>query len=200
MSIRSVGYHFFLGSSSLYVIHKWRLNLNTSKMNKIEFKRKLAQQAPYLELYARGFTNNSDDALDLVQDTALKAVKYFRSFKDGTNLKSWLYTIMRNTFINKYRRIQRINTLVIRQEQISNANLLASSTKNKGESNFILDDIQKALRGLNKEYYTPFMMYYEGYKYHEIAEHLGIPIGTVKTRIHVARKTMKKVLSVYKNH
>lgn len=168
-------------------------------MNKIEFKRKLAQQAPYLELYARGFTNNSDDALDLVQDTALKAVKYFQSFKDGTNLKSWLYTIMRNTFINKYRRIQRINTLVIRQEQISNANLLASSTKNKGESNFILDDIQKALRALNKEYYTPFMMYYEGYKYHEIAEHLAIPIGTVKTRIHVARKTMKKALSVYKN-
>ncbi|MGE8242849.1 MAG: RNA polymerase sigma factor, partial [Sphingobacterium sp.] len=69
---------------------------------------------------------------------------------------------------------------------------------NQGESKFVMEDIHEALSNLSEEYYIPFSLYFEGFKYHEISEHLNIPIGTVKTRIHVARKLMKRSLSAYK--
>ena len=167
-------------------------------MNNLEFNTLVIQQADSLKLYAKNFTRDQDDANDLVQDTLLKAVTYFNNFKEGTNLKGWLYTIMKNTFINNYRRIVKTNSFITKEEEITHANLVVSATKNKGENKFVMEDINQALTSLSDEYYVPFTMYFEGYKYHEISEHLDIPIGTVKTRIHVARKTMKKTLSVYK--
>jgi RNA polymerase sigma-70 factor (ECF subfamily) len=132
-----------------------------------------------------------------VQDTLLKAVTYFKNFREGTNLKGWLYTIMKNTFINNYRRITKLNSFLTKEEEISPANLMVSASYNQGENKFIADDIQNTMSNLTDDYYVPFNMYYEGYKYHEISEHLDIPIGTVKTRIHMARKTMKKKLTAY---
>ena len=167
-------------------------------MNKIEFNTLVIRQADSLRMYARNFTRDQDDANDLVQDTLLKAVTYFKNFKEGTNLKGWLYTIMKNTFINNYRRVVKTNSFITKEEEITNANLVVSATKNKGENKFIMDDINYALSSLSEDYYVPFTMYFEGYKYHEISDHLNIPIGTVKTRIHVARKVMKKTLSAYK--
>src|SRR5690606_14089893 len=90
-----------------------------------------------------------------------------------------------------------VNTLVTKSDEISSANLAYSATNNRGEGKFIMDDIREALAELSDEYYVPFTMYFEGYKYHEIAVHLDIPIGTVKTRIHVARKSLKKSLKSY---
>ncbi len=112
-------------------------------------------------------------------------------------MKGWLYTIMKNTFINNYRRFVKISTFVTKTDEISSSQLSFSATNNGGEQKFVMDDIKSALSNLQKEYYVPFTMYFEGFKYHEIADHLQIPIGTVKTRIHVARKLLKKDLKAY---
>jgi RNA polymerase sigma factor (sigma-70 family) len=166
-------------------------------MTNIEFSTLVTRQASSLKIYALRFTHDSDDANDLVQDTILKAITYYNKFKEGTNLKGWLYTIMKNTFINNYRRIVKIGSFVTKTDEISSQQLSYSASKNLGESKFVMDDIKSALANLQKEYYIPFTMYFEGYKYHEIADHLTIPIGTVKTRIHVARKMLKDDLKVY---
>jgi len=163
----------------------------------MEFDTLVIAHSDSLKVYAKNFTKDHDDANDLVQETLLKAVTYFNNFKEGTNLKGWLYTIMKNTFINNYRRVVKTNTFIQKDDEISSANLFVSATKNQGENKFIMEDINEALASLSEEYYVPFSMYFEGYKYHEISEHLEIPIGTVKTRIHVARKVMKKHLNVY---
>lgn len=167
-------------------------------MNKIEFNTLVIKHSDSLKLYARNFTKDQDDANDLVQDTLLKAITYFKNFREGTNLKGWLYTIMKNTFINNYRRLTKSNSFITKEEEISPMNLVVSATKNLGENKFMMEDINSALTMLSDDYYRPFTMYFEGYKYHEISEHLNIPIGTVKTRIHVARRVMKKTLSAYK--
>lgn len=167
-------------------------------MTKYEFDTLVLEQSDSLKLYAKKFTNDYEDANDLVQDTLLKAVTYFNNFREGTNLKGWLYTIMKNTFINNYRRIVKTNSFITKEDEISNSNLNLSASKNQGENKFVMEDINLALSKLSEDYYVPFSMYFEGYKYHEISEHLDIPIGTVKTRIHIARKVMKKSLSTYK--
>lgn len=166
-------------------------------MNKLEFNTLIIQQSESLRAYAKNFTRDQDDANDLVQDTLLKAVTYFTNFREGTNLKGWLYTIMKNTFINNYRRIIKTNSFISKEEEISSANLVVSASQNIGENRFVMDDINQALANLSEDYYIPFTMHFEGYKYHEISDHLNIPIGTVKTRIHVARKVMKKTLTAY---
>jgi RNA polymerase sigma-70 factor (ECF subfamily) len=157
----------------------------------------VTRQADSLKLYALRFTHDVEDANDLVQDTLLKALSYCNKFKEGTNLKGWLYTIMKNTFINKYRRFVKIGTMVIQSEDIQYSNLMYSASTNQGESKFVMDDIKNAMENLSDDYFVPFSMYFDGHKYHEIAEHLTIPIGTVKTRIHVARKLLKKSLNDY---
>jgi len=162
-----------------------------------EFESLVSKQAPTLKVQALNFTRDEQDAEDLVQDTMLKAITYYSKFQEGTNLKGWLYTIMKNTFINNYRKIVRTSGVVIKSEEISSSNLLYSSTKNRGENSFVMDDIKEALGKLSEDYYVPFTMYFEGYKYQEIANYLGIPIGTVKTRIHMARLMLKKSLRPY---
>lgn len=166
-------------------------------MTKNEFALQLNDHSVSLQSFALNFTRDVEDANDLVQDTMLKAVTYYGKFKEGTNLKGWLFTIMKNTFINNYRRLVKTNSLITQSEDISSANLLYSAATNASESKFVMGDINKALANLQPEYYVPFIKYFEGFKYHEIAEELNIPIGTVKTRIHVARQILKKHLKTY---
>jgi len=162
-----------------------------------EFESMVSRQASTLKVHALNFTRDEQDAEDLVQDTILKAITYHSKFQEGTNLKGWLYTIMKNTFINNYRKIIRTSGVVIKSEEISSSNLMYSSTENRGENSFVMDDIKEALSKLSEDYYVPFTMYFEGYKYQEIADYLCIPIGTVKTRIHMARIMLKKSLRTY---
>lgn len=165
--------------------------------NMTDFNRELYLYKDSLRSFAFSFTKDADDADDLVQDTLLKAIHYATKFKDGTNLKGWLYTILKNTFINSYRRKVKINTLVSVTDEISSDQLRHSASNNRGENKCMMDDIHKALDKLQPEYYIPFIRYFEGYKYHEIAEDLNIPIGTVKTRIHAARGILKNNLKMY---
>ena len=166
-------------------------------MKTLEFTSMLTNHRSSLKMYALHFTHDADDANDLVQDTMLKAITYYTKFREGTNIKGWLYTIMKNTFINNYKKMVRVSAFVLRADEISSANLMYSATRNLAEPKFIMDDLQNALKKLPDTYLVPFNMYFEGYKYYEIAEHLDLPIGTVKTRIHVARQLIKKYLKPY---
>jgi RNA polymerase sigma factor (sigma-70 family) len=147
--------------------------------------------------FAFSFTKDTDDANDLFQETMLKAINYSSQFKEGTNLKAWLYTIMRNTFINNYRKSSKTDRIMTVTDDLTSDKLFLSASMNASEGKFVMDDIYKALEKLQPEYYIPFIKYFEGYKYHEIADDLKIPIGTVKTRIHVARQILKKQLRIY---
>ncbi|RZK41842.1 MAG: RNA polymerase sigma factor [Pedobacter sp.] len=152
-----------------------------------------------LKAHAIGFTHDENDAEDLIQDTLLKAYTYFGNFKPGTNFKGWLFTIMKNTFINNYRRNARVQKVVTVEEEISASQLMFNPSRNNGELKFINADIHKALKSLPSQLYQPFMMYFEGYKYQEIADEFKMPVGTVKTRIHHARIHLKKYLQVYED-
>lgn len=151
-----------------------------------------------LRSFALKFTRDEDDANDLIQDTMMKAFRYINRYQDGTNLKGWLYTIMRNTFINNYRKSKRAAELITQSEELSSAQLNTSATKNFAEGTFVLGDIQGALANLAEQYRVPFVRYVEGYKYEEIAAELSIPLGTVKTRIHEARRILSRKLQMYR--
>ena len=165
---------------------------------KKEFKYKVSDESRPLRAYALKLTRDMDDANDLVQETMLKAFVNEEKFQEGTNLKGWLYTIMKNIFINKYRRAVKSN---IFNDPTDNQFFINSSSlthRNDGEGNLIMKEITNALGGLNDNLKTPFMMSYRGYKYEEIASYLQIPLGTVKVRIHNARKELMKKLDSYK--
>ncbi len=163
----------------------------------LNFNSLIEQYRTKLRAYAMGFTHDEDDADDLIQDTLMKAFTYFSNFKSGTNFRAWLFTIMKNTFINNYRKATRTQGIVITEDDISANNLMHSATSNLGELKFINEDIARALHTLPPNLYEPFMKYFEGYKYHEIAEAYQMPVGTVKTRIHHARQQLKKYLKIY---
>ncbi|MEM6264499.1 MAG: RNA polymerase sigma factor [Bacteroidota bacterium] len=118
-------------------------------------------------------------------------------FTDGTNLKAWLYTIMKNTFITNYHRVVKRKTFIDTTDNLHFINSSTHVTDNKAGTKLVMDEIQSAIEDLNYEYKTPFLMHFKGYKYHEIAEILNIPIGTVKNRIHIARKELKEKLNTY---
>jgi RNA polymerase sigma factor (sigma-70 family) len=152
-----------------------------------------------LRNYALQLTQNLDDANDLLQETFLKGMTYADKFKKGTNLKGWLFTIMRNTFINNYRRNTKRNSFMDTQEEqyiIDKAETY--NTFNLGEVKFIRNDIEKAIDKLPRDLRITFEMNILGYKYHEIADRLNIPIGTVKTRIFVAKRKLREYLADYK--
>jgi len=147
--------------------------------------------------FAMSYTHNVEDADDLVQDTFLKAIRYAKNFKKGTNLKAWLFMILKNTFLNSYRKKRLIKKIIDDQTDISFHSGI-NAVVNMGLGKCMMDDIHEALKNLPPQYYIPFVRYFEGYKYHEIAKELNIPIGTVKTRIHIARGSLKSNLKMYR--
>lgn len=163
-----------------------------------EFTAEVQHLSYALKPAAMTLTRDQDDAKDLVQETLLKALTNREKFKAGTNLKAWLYTIMRNSFINNYHKITR------RSSQAGSGEAWAQLphdprfiAHNEASGTFVLQDVQQALKGLDADFRRPFLMYFTGYKYLEIADKLQIPIGTVKNRIHIARKELKQRLKVY---
>ena len=115
-------------------------------------------------------------------------------FDEGTNIKAWLFTIMRNIFINNYRRDKR---RVVVKESSDKPRLLENAgpvVSNGSEKQFMAESIRNAMKEVNKDFTEPFLMYNEGFHYHEISEKLDIPLGTVKSRIFVARRELRSRL------
>jgi RNA polymerase sigma factor (sigma-70 family) len=168
-------------------------------MTALEFTYAVSKTSKALRPFAMRLTRDYDDANDLLQDTMLKAFMNREKFSDGTNLKAWLYTIMKNTFITNYQRLVRKRTFIDTTDNLHYLNAPGHTEQNGAQSTFALQDIETALAGLDENHRHPFLMYFRGFKYHEIADRLSIPIGTVKNRIHLARKELKAKLYMYAN-
>ncbi len=140
-------------------------------------------------------TRDYNDASDLLQETMMKAFRNKHRFQEGTNLSAWLHTIMRNSFISNYQRMVRQKTFIDNSTGYHHLNTSSTYVSNDTLSNINYDELEKEIMNLSKLYRIPFHMYYKGFKYHEIADRLELPLGTVKNRIHVARKQLKEVIS-----
>lgn len=159
-------------------------------MTKNTFAQIFQENIPNLHAFALQLTRDKNDAEDLYQDTIYKAIRYRHLYKPKTNLQAWLMTIMRNTFINEWRRRKRKQQIA--ELQIPGVTFSQTTpVRNAGEENIVLQEIMKALEELDQGLSKPFLMAYKGYKYEEIAEEMGLPLGTVKSRIHQARKLLK---------
>jgi RNA polymerase sigma-70 factor (ECF subfamily) len=167
-------------------------------MTALEFTNEVQHLSYSLKPVALNLTRDRDEAQDLVQETLLKALTHQDKFKPGTNLKAWLYTIMRNSFINNYNKITKRSSHVSQEDYLlfshSDPSFIA---QNGAGAAFFLQDVRQAMRHLHADFRRPFLMYFTGYKYLEIADRLQIPIGTVKNRIHLARKELKHLLHGY---
>ena len=166
-------------------------------MSTIEFNQVLVHNSDYLRPFAMTLTRDPESAKDLVQETLYRALANKEKYLDGTNIKAWLYTIMRNIFINNYRRNARQQTIF---DSTPNDFLLDHnqfSTVNSAEANLSVKHIYQSIHQLPDIFKTPFQLYFEGYKYHEIAQVLQEPLGTIKSRIHFARKLLKEQVERY---
>jgi RNA polymerase sigma-70 factor (ECF subfamily) len=150
-----------------------------------------------LQRFAMSLTSDRDTALDLVQDTYLKAITYKDKFVDYTNLKAWVFTIMKNTFINNYRRNVKENTIIDGTQDLFYINQPHDKGFISPESSYSEGEIEKAIDSLSAEFRIPFRMHIEGYKYKEIADDLGLKIGTVKSRIFFTRQKLMLILKDY---
>ena len=164
-------------------------------MSTVEFNQSLISNTEYLKPFAMTLTRDMEAAKDLIQETLYRALANREKYNAGTNIKAWMYTIMRNIFINNYRRSARQNTIF---DNTPNDYLLdynQFSTANAAEATLSLKEIKEAVYALPEIFKNPFELYFEGYKYHEIADILAEPLGTIKSRIHFARKLLKQQLS-----
>lgn len=147
-----------------------------------------------LQAFAYHLTKDAEDANDLLQETHYRALSNHDKFAEGTNIKAWLFTIMKNIFINNYRRKSRRKTVFDNTEDQFVLNSAPARVGNSAESNLISADINEAIDELDGQYKKPFMMHFQGYKYQEIADDMELPLGTVKSRIFFARKLLKERL------
>lgn len=163
----------------------------------MNFTEKVVDYTNNLLPFAVNLTKDRESAHDLLQETVYRALTNEDKYKSGTNLKAWLFTIMRNIFINNYRKNQKRNTLIDTTESLYFINDAATTIENKAGANFIMEDLMRAVNNLSDDFRIPFVMHYEGFKYHEIADKLDLPLGTVKSRIFFARKELKSKLKPY---
>ncbi len=167
-------------------------------MNSVLFQQRLLSLQGNLFNFACMLTSNREEAKDLLQDTTLKALDNEEKYIDNVNFKGWVFTIMRNIFINNYRRIVRNQTIVDQTEDLYHLNLPQESGFDSPDSSFTIKEITKAINGFSDEYKIPFSMHLAGFKYHEIAERMDLPLGTVKSRIFFARQRLQELLKDYK--
>ena len=161
------------------------------------FQTRLMDLQANLLNFAYMLTSNRDDAYDLLQDTTLKALDNSDKYVENTNFKGWVFTIMRNIFINNYRRVARSATVIDQTEDLYHLNLSQDSGIDSPEGSFAAQEITAAINEFPEKYRVPFSMHVAGYKYNEIADEMGLPLGTVKSRIFFARKRLREQLSAY---
>jgi len=167
-------------------------------MNSPQFQERLLDLQSNLLNFAYMLTSDREEAQDLLQDTTLKALDNEEKYIDNVNFKGWVFTIMRNIFINNYRRVVRSQTIVDQTEDLFHLNLTQESGFDTPDGSYTVKEIMKAINSFSEEYRVPFSMHIEGYKYHEIAEKMQLPLGTVKSRIFFARQRLQIILKDYK--
>lgn len=168
-----------------------------------DFAEQAMQFAPQLYSSALRMTRNAADAEDLVQETYLRAYRGFGNFSDGTNLRAWLFRILTNTYINRYRAKQRrpqetdladVEDLYL-YKRVSSIDAASRSAEETLFDLFTDDEVKAALENLPESFRLPVLLAdVEGFSYKEIAEMLEIPVGTVMSRLHRGRKAMHKAL------
>lgn len=173
--------------------------INITTMKTAKFQSDLMGLQANLLNFAYMLTSNRDDAYDLLQDTTLKALDNEEKYTNNTNFKGWVFTIMRNIFINNYRRAGRAATVVDTTENLYHLNLSQDSGLETPEGSYSVNEITNAINSFPDEYRIPFSMHVQGYKYNEIAEQMNLPLGTVKSRIFFARKKLQTRFADYSN-
>ena len=166
-------------------------------MSTKEFENILIANVDFLKPFAFTLTRDSESAKDLTQETLFRALANKEKYNVGTNIKAWMYTIMRNIFINDYRKKSRQNVVFDNSPNEFLIDNNQGSIYNLAESKLKMKEIQSAIQKLPEIFKNPFVLYYEGYKYNEISMYLQEPLGTVKSRIHFARKLLKEELVRY---
>jgi RNA polymerase sigma factor (sigma-70 family) len=160
-------------------------------MSTIEFNQLLISHSDRLKPFAFNFTKDGEEAKDLLQETMYRALTYREKFHEGSNIQAWLFTIMRNTFINRYRRGSR-EKKIFRPDPGGFHQDRSSATRNLAGSRLGIQEIREAIHLLPEICQTPLKLYFEGYHYQEIADIMGVALGTIKSRIHLARNFLKQ--------
>ena len=199
MNLTSFLFNVFILQLNKYVHLFNYLYLKLNKMTAIEFNTRITQEKTSLKSFALSLTHNIDDALDLLQDTYVKAITYREKFEDSTNLRAWLFTIMKNTFINAYRRNRKTKQLISKGDDIALNRAFKQNSYDHCESRINAKEIIRQIETLEDQYKVPFTRYYTGYKYEEIAHEMKLPLGTIKSRIFIARKILMESLKHLNN-
>lgn len=159
------------------------------------FQNKLLSVQRNLLNFAYTLTSNRDDAYDLLQDTTLKALDSEDKYVENVNFKGWIFTIMRNLFINKYRKESRSVVVVDQSDDLYQLNFSQDSGFETPEGAINAKEIEAVIASFSDEYRQPFTLYISGYRYAEIAQRMKLPLGTVKSRIHQARVKLQALLA-----
>lgn len=163
------------------------------------FKKRLLGLQGNLLNFAYQLTTNREQAQDLLQDTTLKALDNEDKYVDNVNFKGWIFTIMRNIFINNYRQTVRKATVIDQTEDLYHLNICQDSGLDTPDGSFAVQEISKAINSFSDDYRIPFSMHVAGYKYQEIAEKMHLPLGTIKSRIFFARQRLQGMLKDYQH-
>ncbi|MDR0793640.1 MAG: RNA polymerase sigma factor [Chitinophagaceae bacterium] len=160
--------------------------------NPNEFNQLLLNNVEFLKPFAITLTRDNEAARDLFQETLYRALANRDKYNVGTNIKAWLYTIMRNIFINSYRRKAKQQVVPDAGSNEFLLNTTKSAVQNDALEKISIKEVKKTIFSLPEIFKKPFLLYFDGFKYQEIAHILGEPLGTIKSRIHFARKVLKK--------
>jgi len=152
----------------------------------------------HLHSFAYKLTADHERASDLVQDTTLKALNSEDKFAENINFKGWIFTIMRNIFINNYRRQVRENTMTDSTENLFHLNAAQPEAQENPDGTYAVSEITAIIDALPSDFRKPFQMHIAGYKYEEIAKELNLPMGTVKSRIFTTRRQLRAILKDYR--
>ena len=172
--------------------------LKTTHMKSLSFTKDLVGVQDELLRFAYKLTTDREEANDLLQETSLKALDNEDKYTPDTNFKGWMYTIMRNIFINNYRKVVRDQTFVDQTDNLYHLNLPQDGSSESTERAYDLKEMHRVVNKLPKEYRVPFAMHVSGFKYREIAEKLNLPLGTVKSRIFFTRQKLQEELKDFR--
>jgi RNA polymerase sigma-70 factor (ECF subfamily) len=163
-------------------------------MTAFQFQKKILSMQENMFNFAMLLTANRYDAEDLLQETTLRVLDNQEKYVDNINFKGWVLTIMRNIFINNYRKVLRSHIVIDQTEDLYHLNISLDTKSENPEESMSIKEITFIINSLNDDLKIPFIMFLDGYKYNEISDKLALPLGTVKSRIFFARKVLQRNL------